>query len=342
MKKCTYNKHGGGYGMGAPLVPFDPANDQSFSIKMPVNQSFSDCAFPARPGQLDVVPRPDLAQVGMAGGRRNSNRHRTQRKKGGAQSEYYPVNGADTTYKVELPITQGFPNCSGVDVPSRIMEQAHPELAQTPMAGGKRTRKTRKARNLVGGTRGFSVDPWNNVGGNGPNAGAANVPVPCDPRAGSFNFMSHTPIHPDIRAPYDVYSLTANKMGGSYKTCTRGGNYKTCTRGGNYKTCTRGGSYKTCTRGGSYKGCSRGGSYKGCSRGGSYSQGNGYSDECYAAPGSYLPKYEAETAGFTFRPSTERGGTLPDGITAYMNVVPQAARMGGARNTFRTRKHRRS
>lgn len=311
MKRCTYNKNGGGYGMGAPLVPFDPANDQAFSIKMPVNQSFSDCAFPARPGQLDVVPHPELAQVVMAGGRQRTQRkqrkHRKHRKHGGAHSEYYPVNGADATYKVNLPITQGFPNCSGVEVQSRIMEQAHPELAQTPMAGGKRTRKARKANrtrkamkamNLMGGTRGFSVDPWNNIGGNGPNAGAANVPVPCDPRAGSFNFMSHTPIHPDIRAPHDVYSLTANKMGGSYKGCT--------------------------------------------ARGGSYSQGNGYSDECYAAPGSYLPKYEAETAGFTFRPSTEQGGTLPDGITAYMDRVPVAARMGGARNTLRKRKHRRS
>ena len=69
--------------------------------------------------------------------------------------------------------------------------------------------------------------------------------------------------------------------------------------------------------------------------GGSYSSGNGYSDACYKAPGSSLPVYEAQTAGFTFRPSTETGATLPDGVTAYMNVTPYAARMGGARRKSR-------
>lgn len=64
--------------------------------------------------------------------------------------------------------------------------------------------------------------------------------------------------------------------------------------------------------------------------GGSYS-GNAYAASCYRAPGSELPTYEAQTAGFNFRPSTLAGGTLPDGITAYNDVVPYAARMGGGR-----------
>ena len=77
--------------------------------------------------------------------------------------------------------------------------------------------------------------------------------------------------------------------------------------------------------------------------GGSYSTGNGFSDDCYKAPGSMLPKYEAETAGFHFRPSTEFGSTLPDGITAYNDVVPNAARLGGGRkNRKASRKNRKA
>jgi hypothetical protein len=76
-------------------------------------------------------------------------------------------------------------------------------------------------------------------------------------------------------------------------------------------------------------------------RGGSYGTGNAYAADCYKAPGSSLPVYPAETAGFTFRPSTEVGGTLPDGVTAYMNVTPYAARMGGSRRR-RTQRRRKS
>lgn len=49
------------------------------------------------------------------------------------------------------------------------------------------------------------------------------------------------------------------------------------------------------------------------------------------------PVYNAESAGFEFRPSTAAGAALPDGVTAFNEVVPVAARLGGAR---RSRKHR--
>jgi hypothetical protein len=65
--------------------------------------------------------------------------------------------------------------------------------------------------------------------------------------------------------------------------------------------------------------------------GGSYALGNGYSDDCYKAPGSSLPVYSAETAGFRFQPSTASGAYMPDGVTAFNEVVPQAARLGGSR-----------
>jgi hypothetical protein len=72
--------------------------------------------------------------------------------------------------------------------------------------------------------------------------------------------------------------------------------------------------------------------------GGAYSTGNAFPDSCYKAPGSELPVYNAQTAGFNFYPSTAHNGTLPDGITPYNDVVPYAARMGGARR--KTRKGR--
>lgn len=72
--------------------------------------------------------------------------------------------------------------------------------------------------------------------------------------------------------------------------------------------------------------------------GGAYSSGNAYSADCYRAPGSQLPVYPADVAGFSFRPSTAAGATLPDGVTAYNDVVPYAARTGGARRRRRTSK----
>ena len=281
-KGCSFYK-GGGFEIGSPLVPFQPTDDQTFSVKMPINQSYSDCDIPARPGQLDTAPRPDLAQTVMAGGK-------SRRRRGGYYSEPMPLN-----YFVNQPIHQGFPNCGGVNVQSTLMSQARPELAQSGLVGGScgcnkrkyggRTRRQRRQRKQRGGANGFSVDPWQNVGGTGPNAAPQNTPVPCDPRAGSMNPLSTTMYNPDPRAPTDVYSFTPNQTGGSY------------------------------------------------------GMSNGYSDDCYKAPGSSLPVYPAETAGFRFEPSTEHGGTLPDGSTAYMDVVPQNARVGG-RRTLRTNKHK--
>lgn len=54
------------------------------------------------------------------------------------------------------------------------------------------------------------------------------------------------------------------------------------------------------------------------------------------------PVYNTESAGFEFRPSNVAGATLPDGVTVFNEVVPVAARMGGARRSrkHRSRKHR--
>jgi len=225
---------GAGYGMGTPLVTFNPKVDTDFSIKMPVNQGFSDCDIPSRPGQLFNQPNPPLAQVAMVGGRRGC-------------------------------------GCS------------------VPRGGARHTRKQRGGR--------YAIDPNVNVGGDGPNAGAVVAAVPCDARAGSPN--PYNPVSPpDVRAPVQFYSATGNMV-------QKGGAHFAPADYQNHKA------------------------------GDSYSTSNPWTPECNKAPGSMLPVYEATTAGFHFAPSTERGGALPDGVTAYNDVIPHGARTGGARKASR-------
>jgi len=201
---------------------------------MPVNQGFSDCAFPARPGQLFNAPNPTLAQTAMVGGRRGC-------------------------------------GCT--------------------MRGGRRnlrkSRKSRKTRKTQQRGGRYFVDPWQNVGGDGPNVGALVGAVPCDVRSGSPNPYNQQAL-PDVRAPMG-YSATSNVP---------------------------------------------------IQRGGAYSTSNDWSPECNKAPGSQLPVYNATTAGFRFEPSSAVGGMLPDGVTAYNNVVAQAARVGGSRRKRTQRKRR--
>lgn len=228
--------------MGAPLVPFQAADDLSFSVKVPINAGFSDCAIPDRPGQLHNEANPALAQMGwpLKGGAcgcsvprafGGSRRQRSRKQRGGCGCMFKRSGGARRTYRMR----GGFGN-------------------------------------------GFGINPAVSVGGEGPNAAALVQSVPCDARAGSPNPLNPAFVNSDPRAPADLYSLTPNTM-----------------------------------------------------KGGSYGTGNAYAAECYKAPGSSMPVYNAETAGFRFSPSTEAGGALPDGVTPFNTVVPYAARMGGAR-----------
>ena len=86
------NLRGGGYGMGAPLVPIPsgPGADWNFAVKQPINQGFDDCLFPARPGELFNMPQPAIAQAGwptlggagggeMSGGGKRSRKQRRRR-----------------------------------------------------------------------------------------------------------------------------------------------------------------------------------------------------------------------------------------------------------------------
>ena len=161
-----------------------------------------------------------------------------------------------------------------------------------------------------GGTYGYAVDPSVSVGGSGPNVAPLHTGVPCDGRAGYPNPLNPAAGNPDPRAPTDLYSFTTNQTTPSVQA---GGGI--ADGAGPAMV----GSQPPST---------------------SYGHGNAYGPECYRAPGSELPVYNADVAGFNFRPSTEIGGTLPDGVTAYNDVVPQAARIGGARRSRKARKAR--
>ena len=258
MKRCAFRKHhGGGFSPSAPLFSL-PESDWTYSARVPEYQSYDDCTFPGRTGQLVNQPNPELAQVAMAGGVRANARRRTVRNKK----------------------QRGGCSC-------------------LPSGGSRRQRG--------GAAGGYASDPSMSVGGNGPNAAPTYSAVPCDGRAGAPNMLNPVGFGADSRAPASFYSLTPNQTGG-------GGD------GGG------GGSSSSSSSNGV------------AAFAGSYSAGNAYDASCYRAPGSQLPVYNAETAGFEFRPSTAAGASLPDGVTAYNEVVGKAARVGGGRKSRKSRK----
>lgn len=260
QRRCALkNTRGGGLNVN-PGAFFTTSN----GVHIPENQRYDDCYSQLRPGELVTVPRPDLAQTAMAGGRRS----RTRRMRAGACG---CMRGGACPCMMQRGGTCGL---------------------------------MRRTRRMRGGR--YSVDPSINIGGDGPIAAPANVPVPCDARAGAGNPFNPTLLGADPRAPANLYSLTPNTMGGM-----KGGAYME-TRIPNF-------DYHTTQAGGSYG-------------------GNAYDPSCYRAPGSQMPVYPAESAGFHFTPSTAAGAALPDGVPAYNEVVPYAARMGGARRRTRRRK----
>lgn len=198
------------------------------------------------------------------------------RKSGGGLSQsvpLLPIPQDDWTFAVKQLENQRYDDCVFPERHGQLVNTANPALAQTPMAGGRRSRSRSRKHGggcgcstawLKGGRRtrrqqrggmgcmmrggasnGFQILPTINVGGSGPNTGALVAPIPCSVR---------------------------------------------------------------------------------------YQHGG--------REGSSLPVYNAPSAGFHFRPSTESGASLPDGVTAFNEVVPHVARVGGRRRTYKKRGHR--
>jgi hypothetical protein len=165
------------------------------------------------------------------------------------------------------------------------------------------------------------IDPSNNIGGDGPIAEPMREGIPCDARAGSPNpFAPTVPMNPDPRAPAWAYSLTPNTTPASFGAAqSGGGDAGLSERIPNFE-------YSSTMMGGGSD---------------SYGSGNAYDASCYRAPGSEMPVYPATSAGFTFTPSTEGGATLPDGVTAFNEVIATTARTGGGRRKKHSTRRRR-
>ena len=318
-------------------------------VPYPENQQYSECYDPVRPGALATQANPELAQVAMAGGRltrrlaggsaaTRKHRHRggynvmsashlaSMMKKGGKRQGCGLMRGGSNCM-LRSRRMRGGSNCmlrsrrmrggSNCMLRSRRMRGGacgcgmRLRGGQCQMRGGQcgqpqlawlggRTRKMR------GGLRGFEMNVADNVGGMGPIAEPARTPIPCDARAGMQNPFTATPFLPDSRATFG-YSLTPNMTTPSVQA---GGQLSE--RIPNFEYSQTGAGYG----------------------------GNAYDASCYKAPGSEMPVYPATSAGFHFTPSTEGGATLPDGITAFNEVVAHTARLGGARKSRKNRSYR--
>ena len=310
-------RRGGGYSAEGTLFPVNrtPGGDwdnQTGLGQYAVTNPYSDCSWTSRPGELyNEVTNASLAsaQAPMAGGRRS------RRVRGGGCGCGMPrMSGGGCGC--------GAPAFTGL-----------PRRNNAPYSGGRR--KTRRHRG--GGTYGYSIDPSQSIGGEGPNVDALRVPVPCDGRMGTHHLLNPQVVEsPDPRAPADLYSLappgstadvTGYEEGLLDPAFMKGGRRHSMRRARRRRQAQRAGSYGT---------------------------PNAYPEECYRCAGSSLPVYNASTAGFTFSPSTDKGVFLPDGVAAYNEVWPVAARVGpangpspvsgGARrkNKNKSRKHRKS
>lgn len=99
----TRKVNGGGWSMG------DSLSKNAYYV--PEYKSTDDCAVAQRPGFIQAIPNPELAQIKMAGGRRSRTR------KGGASRNHYT-------------------NCAPAKPIGSIQSNPRPNLAQAPMAGG--------------------------------------------------------------------------------------------------------------------------------------------------------------------------------------------------------------
>jgi len=313
-------RRGGGYSAQGTLFPIDqkPGGDwanQTGLGQYAVTNPYSDCSWTSRPGELyNKVTNESLAsaQASMAGGSRK------RRVRGGGSCGAPRMYGGGSC---------GAPRMYGGGCGCAPAFTGLSRRNNAPYSGGRRTRRHRG-----GGTYGYSIDPSQSIGGNGPNVDALRVPVPCDGRMGTQHALNPQVVEgPDPRAPADLYSLAPPGSTAGVTGYEEGTLNPAFMKGGRRRSMRRARRRV----------------------GGSYGTPNAYPEECYRGTGSSLPVYNASTAGFTFSPSTDKGVFLPDGVTAYNEVWPVAARVGPAngpsptaggarRKNHSSRRHRKS
>lgn len=234
--------------------------------------------------------------------RKNMRKGCSYRKNGGGYAvgaPLIPQPASDWDFAVKAPLHTGYSDCTFAQRPGQLMNEPHPELAQASMAGG-RSRKARKQRGGV-------CPCMAGLGGGGRKSRKQ--------RGGSYGYGINPAVSvggegPNVGAlvapvPCDARAGAGAEPMGLPDPRAPADLYSLTPN----------------------------------QSGGAATLGNAFDDSCYRATGSSLPIYNASSAGFHFNPSTDAGATLPDGVTAYMEVVPHAARTGGSR---RHRKHRKS
>ena len=237
---------------------------------------------------------------------RNERRRRWARRGGGyAQTgSLMPIPASDWTFAIKDQVTTPYSDCATTMRPGQLVNQANPELAQAAMAGGRR-RSRRNKRNMRRSRkqRGGACGCMQRGGGvNGFSVNVGSSIGGTGPNA--------APVYAGVPCDARAGTPNPNNAGGLGVDPRAPADLYSLTPN--------------------------------VQRGGAYSTGNAYDASCYRAPGSELPVYNAETAGFRFEPSTASGAALPDGVTAYNTVVPYAARMGGGRRSRRRSSRRKA
>lgn len=236
---------------------------------------------------------------------RNQHRRRWARRGGGyAQTgSLMPIPANDWTFAVKDQVTTPYNDCATTMRPGQLVNQPNPDLAQVAMAGGRRRRESKKQRGGACGCMRGGTRRRRQYGG-GVNGFSVNV----ENNVGGTG-PNVAPVYAGV--PCDARAGSPNSLN---------------TSGFGPDPRAPSDLYSVTPN---------------VMRGGAYSSGNAYDASCYRAPGSELPVYNAESAGFRFAPSTAAGAALPDGVTAYNEVIPYAARLGGGRRSRRRRSMRR-
>lgn len=321
-RRCALKNMARGGGLDVnPGASFETAN----GVKIPENQFYSECYEPVRPGSLTATPNVALAQTVMAGGAAAPSSDVTYMDTGFVSPLFVnrqtalPANIAEGTYAMgEMEVTPvgnvvGGPEMSYTS-PMVVNRLAGGGGCGCMLRGGLRRHGGGAGCMLRGGAgcmlrggkrRSTRKQRGGNKGGFGidPSMSVGGTGPIAEP--------ARFAIPCDPRAGVEANPFTAPAIPNDPRAPAFG------------YSATANNSFQRQT-------------------GGAYSSGNAYPDSCYRATGSQMPVYPATTAGFEFRPSTAAGATLPDGVTAYNEVVPVAARQGGGKRAKKSRKSRKN
>jgi hypothetical protein len=196
-------KNGGGWSQGPAL-----SAEQYYLTEY---KRYNECYPMSRPGSIQSNPNPNLAQTGMAGGkksRRTKRNTRRNRKVGGSScSEYFATRGGKRSTKRggcgcllsgggSCPFMRGGSPIYG-ECPYKANSFNCPYVQGGAKRNERKQKKNKTRKNLKGGR--YGIDPGVSVGGDGPNVAALTAHVPCE----AYRPSPINPHHPNelVSAP---------------------------------------------------------------------------------------------------------------------------------------------